>query len=324
MRNQTLDLIKIVAALFVVMIHYNNVSGKGGELYTFLVNGFARFAVPFFFMTTGFFLPKLYNSKKNYAFLKKLIKITVISTLFYLGYFILCSLIDTGSISISKSNILFWVIYNDCPFAAHIWYLYALIYALIILFIGIYFMNRTGLIRNWETINRGCIILLIFFIIFSEYTNSFFVRNFISGVACILLGVELYRFTKLKRKIGSNWLFTGVILNLTELIFIVLFFGEEVRQNVYITSLLLSAILILYSTSNCNVFNISRLVVGGGNVATLIFILHVFIGDILLRFISRETIVSQISFPFIVFILSYGLSLLIIKVRIPNGEKKLA
>lgn len=49
------DLVKFIAALLVVSIHISPVASYGKEIDFFLRNYFARLAVPYFFIASGFF-----------------------------------------------------------------------------------------------------------------------------------------------------------------------------------------------------------------------------------------------------------------------------
>lgn len=78
-RNHTIDLIKLVAALFVICIHTKTTSAidhfERGS-FSFIVDNVARFAVPFFFAASGFLI-NFSNSKKV---LTRLISIVVVCT----------------------------------------------------------------------------------------------------------------------------------------------------------------------------------------------------------------------------------------------------
>lgn len=90
-----IDYFRVVAAFLIVAIHtslFASVSGTGDFIFTRII---ARVAVPFFFMTSGFFLISRYacNTKKLWAFEKRTAIIYGMAILiyipvnFYNGYF---------------------------------------------------------------------------------------------------------------------------------------------------------------------------------------------------------------------------------------------
>ena len=56
-RIYSIDTMRIIAMVFVVLIHTEPFEGMGryGNLANFLIDSSARFAVPFFFLTSGYF-----------------------------------------------------------------------------------------------------------------------------------------------------------------------------------------------------------------------------------------------------------------------------
>lgn len=130
-RLYSVDLLKFFCAALVVLLHCQ---WKYRD--TFLP--LTRCAVPCFYIISGYLL---YNNghigsnriKRNII---NVVKITINATLLY----ILCTL----GVSIAKgdgielptmSMMIAWVVFNDCPFGFHLWYLYAYIYVLLIVWL---------------------------------------------------------------------------------------------------------------------------------------------------------------------------------------------
>ena len=64
-RNTTIDAIKAIAAINVVFLHYNHVGGGIGEAYSRIIFNFTTFAVPFFFMVTGYYMIPLIQKERE-------------------------------------------------------------------------------------------------------------------------------------------------------------------------------------------------------------------------------------------------------------------
>ncbi|WP_027624025.1 serine racemase VanT catalytic subunit [Clostridium lundense] len=129
-----IDHFRIIAALLIVAIHTSPLSSINKTLDFIIVRIFARIAVPFFLMTTGYFLLPRYMAKKNgdwsavHRFIKKTCTLYGIAILlylpvnFYAGHF-------TGKnfFSIVIKDLLF-----DGTFY-HLWYLPASIIGILII-----------------------------------------------------------------------------------------------------------------------------------------------------------------------------------------------
>lgn len=92
-RYDALDAMRLVAAFFVVCIHYWIVPGSMISRYVIVV---ARFAVPFFFMLTGFFLQTVIDKGRFKGYMQKIVMLTVGANILY---FILDRLYGTLDIS---------------------------------------------------------------------------------------------------------------------------------------------------------------------------------------------------------------------------------
>ena len=119
-----IDHFRQVAALLIVGIHTYPLSSINENLNFLVINVFARIAVPFFLMTTGYFLLPQYLSRKRNSieplikFIKKTCLFYLIATALYLPISIYAGYYSGGSIAATiVRNILF-----DGTFY-HLWYL---------------------------------------------------------------------------------------------------------------------------------------------------------------------------------------------------------
>ena len=127
-RLNSLDKLKTLASFLIVCIHAP-FPGLFGEYFTALT----RIAVPIFFMISGFF----YEHTKAKKQIVKIMRLFVYSNILYLLW-------DIGMASIKGDTLLFlketftaehlltFVFFNDTHLQAHLWYLGAILYVLLI------------------------------------------------------------------------------------------------------------------------------------------------------------------------------------------------
>ena len=131
-----IDILKCLAALAVVEIHKPLKVQSGAELLIL-----CRFAVPVFFMITGFFYSETVAHRRELKQIGKILTITIGANLFYLIWKVLLALKDENNI---KDALLArfeermpedFILWNFSPLSPHLWYLQALVYVLVIAFI---------------------------------------------------------------------------------------------------------------------------------------------------------------------------------------------
>ena len=132
----TLELIKLFASYMVVFIHvpFYGISGN-------IINALARFAVPFFFLISGFFSFNIPLEKIKER-TKRIVTITVFSSILYF-LFKIAVLLYYGDISnvvsyfigfLNLESLIKLFVFNYPFSSGHIWYLLALIYVYIIFY----------------------------------------------------------------------------------------------------------------------------------------------------------------------------------------------
>jgi surface polysaccharide O-acyltransferase-like enzyme len=165
-RIETFDFVKFFAIFFVVCIHtLPFTTYKFGELdgenIGFIINAFARFSVPYFFMVSGYLLEKKLkqsDTKTNYiySYLLKNIKIFISWSLFFFFYDIVLVALKAFLQGLTiKSEIIHYVetvfrVQNlyygiNVGTSYHLWFLLSLIWANVILAIFIK-MNKVRLL----------------------------------------------------------------------------------------------------------------------------------------------------------------------------------
>ncbi len=130
-RNIGIDVLKCVCALFVVMIH----APFRIHLAPYTV-ALARVAVPLFFVITGYYFPKMEEKQRTGGHLRKIGMLAVASCVFYfLLHVCYINAYPQRYLNhfVHPQTIFNFLAYNVCPAEGHLWYFFALIYALPIL-----------------------------------------------------------------------------------------------------------------------------------------------------------------------------------------------
>lgn len=119
-RNNSIDLLKILCAVLVIILHCPSV-------YRDNVMPLTRCAVPCFYMISGYLLYRDGQIGYNRLMrnLKRVLTITIYSSLLYLVW-TPCLYFATGNIEQLRPTLKIlvdWIIFNDYPFGFHLWYL---------------------------------------------------------------------------------------------------------------------------------------------------------------------------------------------------------
>lgn len=183
-RTESFDILKFILAFLVVVIHTGFSGYIGGSILAF-----ARVAVPLFFMITGYYIPTM-NTNKFGKHLKKILFLTITSTLFYLLISYIKSFCGTEvstdwvAEKFNFKSICIWILFNESPYSGHLWYFYALLYVFLILYI----FRR---LKNIDCLYKILPILFLCNYLLS-FASIFYYRNFLfTGLPYVLLGCLL-------------------------------------------------------------------------------------------------------------------------------------
>lgn len=300
--NTTLHAIKVLACFSVVSLHIW-LPGKVGAVYQII----ARFAVPMFFLISGFYSYNISKEKIKQR-IKKMGKLILLSTFFYIIIFvyILWQKRDLHLFiqNFNFTNIVRFVIFNRISdligsMATPLWYLYAMLY------IYTYFSKKKLLLTK-----QSITLLIILSIIIEFMTNdSIFYRNFLfMGMPFFGIGTL---FSKMKDQIThyrklDKLLILGLVLSSILLVLEYYILGNTFE--LYISSILIAIILMLFAIKKPNAINIGMLNDIGKNYTTFIYITHEFIIFIFITFISNNLILKFGTI--FVFFISYSLGIL--------------
>lgn len=200
-RKNNIDLFKLLAALFIVCLHV-----KYGALDIQVVKVLriiSRWALPFFFITSGYFLAfKIENGFIPFSKIKNNIKNLLL-------IFVIASTIYTPLTIISGRDILSSLIYGGW---FHLWFLTSLLFGYLI----IYALSRIKLTQILPALSL--LILLVFaFSQFNKVLDVKFIRMFIS-IPFLWIGMLIQSgyFNKIKLKTLCTLLVVAVLLQFVE------------------------------------------------------------------------------------------------------------
>lgn len=324
--NACLDFIKGLACIFVVWMHCEFPGNMG-----VVVQAISRFSVPLFFMVSGYFSYRRELIEKmdiRYRGLKKIVAnrkvrhiaiITFWASLFYFAWVLLqLSIWHDVNLHISKSEIAVWLIFNEpAVIAKHLWFLFALLYDYILVSI----LDGTHA-QRYQYWFGGLSLLLLF--VFGQVIHLLgirfpvpdFIRSFVSFPLPATVSVPnfLYR----------NWLVEG-------LAFFML--GRWIRENgdnirignsmlmiVFIVSTLLCLVerrvmgrdfgvnlctlpqvvsLFIYAIKNPDSHRGGVIQYIGKNCSMMVYILHIFVWQLLLRVYNKVDIYENVLFMYL-------------------------
>ena len=152
-RNYAIDFIKFFAILAVVFIHTFPSDNQMGY---FVLDNLSRFAVPFFFVASGYlFGLKVSDNTLSFAYFKKyitkILKIYVSWLVFYVGYDVVRILLTGGNVKTELSkykenltalNLLY---YGQGTSGYQLWFVISLVWSIAILYL-FYSLNRVRLL----------------------------------------------------------------------------------------------------------------------------------------------------------------------------------
>lgn len=140
-RKPGLDVLKCIAAFFVVCIHCGPYSPNGtsaADIASLGLYALLNLAVPTFFLITGYYYPDMLRKGKVNRQIRKILQIAIGAGLLYLPYALGAHLLK-GDASIwlaetfSPHRLKAWIFLNEPFVSVPLWYLWAILYVLIIM-----------------------------------------------------------------------------------------------------------------------------------------------------------------------------------------------
>lgn len=304
-RNEKLDIVKAFACIGVIIMHCS-FPGTLGKCINYLF----KFAVPIFFMISGYFLNKNDLSKKLKYKILKTMKLLIIAELFYLIFNLVLSFFGIIQIDdlLLKSNDIIINVFTGTFFNGTLWFLYSLLYSYIIIYI---FRNTMIKRRRIFIISLFLLVLHIIVRIILKSIDIYDVRIFRS---CILYGLPFmmigYYFNSQKGKLvqlslskTSIIFMCGYILSLLE------YFVFKQSLDFYFGTIISSIVLFVYCISNKELIKnkiTSLLCFIGEKLSMYVYIIHLAVIT-LVSFISKNIIYLYLK-PILAIIVSLILS----------------
>lgn len=285
-RNQSLECCRMIAAVFVVFIHY-----KFPEPLTGVVDTLARFAVPFFFMISGFFSYQA-GLEKIKGRLAGAVKLNIAATGLYLvwksyvGVLSGLSWTGWGREYLTVENITIWFLLQQNPVQGHLWYLSAVVLIYACMYLYICWQKDAQSYRYQPLYLLGIILFLIHLLLSSfavalDVFNHFLLyRNgLLFGFPMFMLGVFLREYYG---KITDVYHLTtgrlGMLLAVGAGLAVFQKYGIG-SVDLPVGSVILAAALLLLANRKPNVSDnrvFSAIISGFGGLSTYIYVTHPF------------------------------------------------
>ncbi len=289
-KNYTLELLKLFASYMVVFIHIMFYGEMG-----IIMDALARFAVPFFFLISGYYSFQIKPEKiikRIRHLLGLLIFATVCCTLFNIVVVLLKGTVGGIASYLEKylniGTLIKLFIFNVPVSSVHLWYLLAMVYVYVVF----YFVTMLRL--NEKVIFIVSFSLLFLHILLGECLSALgivvpiaIVRNFaLMGIPFFALGLFTKKHENKLRSIPNYMLIVAVAIGIFESLFSRYFFG---KNELYVGSLLILfaivAVFIKYPTVKYPPFFNAL-----SGCSTYVYIFHIMISSVILRIYKLVTI----------------------------------
>ncbi|HBD0130763.1 TPA: acyltransferase [Escherichia coli] len=266
MRFHALDIAKFVACLFIISLHVGTYPELGRE-FSDVINISGRWAVPFFFLLSGYFYGK---SDKNVAYkLSKLIGVFLIACAVY--FFVLISQLDYNFEAVIKTALSIKFFMSGTYF--HLWFLCAIIYG----YLGVAYFNE----KKSGVLPLALALSLLLCCWFFDMLRSrglafeaFYVFRTLTAFSMLWAGMLIARHNKvLSFKVSLFICAISYALMLAEPLFLKYFMGFNVneRQFPLFAPVMSYGILMLCLSINVNESFFSRL---GRELSLGVYIIH--------------------------------------------------
>jgi len=317
-RNGAIDLLKLISALFIVVVHSSYPSDFG-----FAMNAIARFSVPIFFMITGYYVVQ--SEDKEGCLKKQIIKLAkyyVFYEFLYVFYAFCLALVQHDLHNFKVAFLLTLKNFFISPVVGiHLWYVVNVIWVLVIISIFRKFSQLTYLFA-------GSILLHVAGILLSHLSVQLlhwelplaYTRNFLFfGLFYVMLGYFLQRVDIEKLKKYRVWLLlVGVGMAIAQsgerYLWTTVF--HSVFADYYFTTIVASIALFLFALC-CEVKN--KTIAKISRYSMPIYFLHIFVIQLLWLFCynataqMRGSILGNTAYILLVCVLSGGLYALVKK-----------
>ncbi len=320
-RNTTLDIIKLFASYMVVFIHVLFYGRIG-----LAVDAVARFAVPLFFLVSGYYSYKITPERIKHR-LSSLMRLWIFAVLFYMLYNILGFLLKHNiqdiisyfSAYTSFKNLLLLFVFNVPVHSIHLWYLLASIYVYCLF----YFIVKYDIPEKLIFIISLIALLLHLFLgefltIFNIQTPTALVRNFaLMGFPFFGLGILFNKYQLKFKKIPTSAVVVLIVFGVLETILSRYFFG---KNELYIGSVfvLISLVIVFIKFPNIKLAPILTSITG---CSAYIYIFHPMVSSVTKKMYTvlgldyTSSIILQMIHPLTVCVFTTIFAYILIKIK---------
>ena len=319
-RNTTLELMKLLASYAVVFIHVL-FYGRFG----IIVDAIARFAVPFFFLVSGFFSyriapEKILKRAKHilYLFIFGMVCYNIMKMLQHVLVSDMDGILVFLHDYIDIKALLIMMLFNKPAHGIYLWYLLATIYVYVV------FYFATVHHANERTVFSVCVGLLClqlllgeFGFIFPERPPVFLVRNFLfMGIPFFGFGLMAKKYEQTLRHIPNALLIISAAFGILATILSRLLLGES---QLYVGSLFILFPLVIIFIKYPHIKQ-PRIFSELAGCSTYIYIFHVMVAyvlEVLYKFLGFDrgsSIELQMLHPIFVCIISTIVAYIICKI----------
>lgn len=320
-RNVPLDVLKLVASYMVVFIHFK-FDGEVG----FIVDALARFAVPVFFMTSGYFACG--NSVDQLkAKIRDIVGIYLTGAVLYFCFYFALRWYDAGLKSalwycvsyLNVTHIAKFLIFNVPRSAEHLWFLLALIYVY-----GMYCFITKQKIKERVYLCVAVFLLIAHYVLgvglsaFGVVTPICVVRNFLlMGYPFFCIGIVLRKKeTAIVQKFTCAGTATMLIVGVVTTIASYFVCGAN---ELYIGSTMIACALFIIVLKMKNT-QLDEKIIKLCRYSADVYLIHILIGNCLERIVATEAVAWKIAFPVLVCVISTFAGALMKKVEYKFGK----
>ncbi|MGN0498768.1 MAG: acyltransferase family protein [Acutalibacteraceae bacterium] len=313
-RWKNFDALKVICSFLIVCIHAP-FPGEMGQYFTAL----SRIAVPIFFMITGFFYHNTIKNNKVKSQIKKIAVLVLWTNLLFFLWSILKTILTGADIinylktTVTIKALLKFIFLNETPFGAHLWYLSAILYVLIIVAVFDKIKGRKILYIISPLLLIGDLLLGKYsLLLFGREFPYIIVRNFLFvGIPYFLLGTLIFKNREKLVAVLKNkkviMLFLIMLFSITTFLEHYFLVSNDVNstRDHYISTTFLAVAVFLFFMVSEGQFRIlgNKISQIGKNYSMLIYIFHPIFITILLKIVERLGLTNEymIIQPIIVF-----------------------
>ncbi len=251
-RNYKLDLLRFICACLVIMIHIPFVEYDA-------VNPLTRIAVPIFFMISGYFYSSVRSRDAERRQIKKIAVLTALGTLLHFAIYAAMAFWRNNTPpewlaqNFTFESAIELLFFNIVPFSSPLWYLFALLYVLILVWLFEKLLSRRYLYFAIPILPACNLCLGTYAIpLFGHTTDLFLSRNFLfAGLPFFLLGDYLFAH-KDKIRIPNAWLIVialyAAVTSYCER-YVLQLFGAFEHEDVFVGTILMSLAVFLIAVN---------------------------------------------------------------------------